>query len=234
MNEERELLHDDELEIDLKELFGDLLEHWVFIAVTTVIAAVLGLLVTKLMITPQYEATVNMIVNSRQESTGSLTNDNITSSKNLISTYAVILKSNIILDEVITELNLEDTYEELSERITVEAIDSTQVMSVAVRYPDPDVAYRIVEELVDVAPDVIVEAVEAGSCKVVSKVTVGEQPVSPSTKKNVALAAFTGIVLSVGLVVLKSLLQNYIADDEDVAKYLGLPVLTVIPEIEEG
>lgn len=234
MNEERELLHDDELEIDLKELFGDLLEHWVFIAVTTVIAAVLGLLVTKLMITPQYEATVNMIVNSRQESTGSLTNDNITSSKNLISTYAVILKSNIILDEVITELNLEDTYEELSERITVEAIDSTQVMSVAVRYPDPDVAYRIVEELVDVAPDVIVEAVEAGSCKVVSKVAVGEKPVSPSTKKNVALAAFAGIVLSVGLVVLKSLLQNYIADDEDVAKYLGLPVLTVIPEIEEG
>lgn len=115
MNEEREMVHDDELEIDLKELFGELLEHWIFIAVTTLIAAVAGLLVTKLLITPQYEAKVNMIVNSRQDSTGSLTNDNITSSKNLISTYAVILKSNIILDEVIEELHLDNTYQELSE-----------------------------------------------------------------------------------------------------------------------
>ena len=234
MNKERELIHDDELEIDLKELFGELLEHWIFIAVTTLIAAVAGLLVTKLLITPQYEAKVNMIVNSRQDSTGSLTNDNITSSKNLVSTYAVILKSNIILDEVIEELQLEDTYEQLSARITVEAIDSTQVMRVSVTYPEPIVAYQIVEKLVEIAPGVIVDAVEAGSCKVVSNVTVGEDPVSPSTKKNVVLAALIGMVLSAGIVVLKSLFQNHIADDEDVAKYLGLPVLSVIPEIEEG
>lgn len=234
MIEERERLQEDEIEIDLKELIGNLLEHWVFIAVITLIAAVAGLLVTKLMMTPQYEASVNMIVNSRQDSTGSLTNDNITSSKNLVTTYAVILKSNIILDQVIEELQLEDTYKELSSRITVEAVDSTQVMSVSVRYPDPEKAYLIVEKLVEIAPSVIVEAVEAGSCKVVSKATVGENPVSPSTKKNVVMAALLGMILSMGIVVLKSLLQNYIADDEDVAKYLGLPVLAVIPEVEEG
>lgn len=234
MIEERERLQEDEIEIDLKELIGNLLEHWVFIAVITLIAAVAGLLVTKLMMTPQYEASVNMIVNSRQDSTGSLTNDNITSSKNLVTTYAVILKSNIILDQVIEELQLEDTYKELSSRITVEAVDSTQVMSVSVRYPDPEKAYLIVEKLVEIAPSVIVEAVEAGSCKVVSKVTVGENPVSPSIKKNVVMAALLGMILSMGIVVLKSLLQNYIADDEDVAKYLGLPVLAVIPEVEEG
>ena len=234
MIEERERLQEDEIEIDLKELIGNMLEHWVFIAVITLIAAVAGLLVTKLMMTPQYEASVNMIVNSRQDSTGSLTNDNITSSKNLVTTYAVILKSNIILDQVIEELQLEDTYKELSSRITVEAVDSTQVMSVSVRYPDPEKAYLIVEKLVEIAPSVIVEAVEAGSCKVVSKATVGENPVSPSTKKNVVMAALLGMILSMGIVVLKSLLQNYIADDEDVAKYLGLPVLAVIPEVEEG
>ena len=234
MNEEREMVHDDELEIDLKELFGELLEHWIFIAVTTLIAAVAGLLVTKLLITPQYEAKVNMIVNSRQDSTGSLTNDNITSSKNMISTYAVILKSNIILDEVIEELHLDNTYQELSECITVEAIDSTQVMSVSVRYPDPIIAYQIVEKLVEIAPEVIVDAVEAGSCKVVSNVTAGVNPVSPNTTKNIALAALAGMVLSMGIVVLKFLFQNEIVDDQDVAKYLGLPVLSVIPEIEEG
>ena len=175
-----------------------------------------------------------MIVNSRQDSTGSLTNDNITSSKNLISTYAVILKSNIILNEVIEELELPDTYKGLSNRITVQAINSTQVMEVAVEYPDPAVAYEIVDKLVEIAPPVIVDAVEAGSCKVVSQVSVGDEPVSPSLKKNAVLAALIGMIISMGIVVLKVIFRNYILDDEDVAKYLGLPVLAVIPEIEEG
>ena len=168
MQSENVTMQEEELEIDLKELFGNLLDNWMLIAVTTVVAAVIGILGTQLLITPQYKASVNMIVNSRQDSTGSLTNDNITSSKNLISTYAVILKSNIILNEVIEELQLPDTYKGLSDRITVEAINSTQVMEVAVEYPDPQVAYQIVEKLVEIAPPVIVDAVEAGSCKVVS------------------------------------------------------------------
>lgn len=228
-----EMLQDEELEIDLKELFGNLLDNWKMIVVTTVLAAIIGILVTQLFITPQYKASVNMIVNSRQESTGSLTNDNITSSRNLISTYAVILKSNIILNEVIEELQLEDTYNELSRRITVNVIDSTQVMEVAVEHPNPEVAYLIVDKLVEIAPPVIVDAVEAGSCKVVSEVTVGDYPVSPSVKKNTVLAALMGLVISMGIVVLKVVFRNYILDDEDVAKYLGLPVLAVIPEIEE-
>lgn len=234
MQSESIQMQEDELEIDLKELFGNLLDNWVLIAVTTVAAAVIGILVTLLFITPQYEATVNMIVNSRQDTSGSMTNDNITSSKNLISTYAVILKSNIILNDVIEELELEDTYKELSERITVQAIDSTQVMEVAVEYPDPQMAYRIVEELTRIAPPVIVDTVEAGSCKVVSLVTVGDEPVSPSLKKNAVLAALVGMVISMGVIALKVIFRNYILDDEDVAKHLGLPILAVIPEIEEG
>lgn len=234
MTERKEILQNDEIEIDLKELLGTILEHWILIVVTTLIAALAGLLVTKLFITPQYRASVNMIVNSRQDNTGSMSNDNITSSKNLVSTYAIILKSNIILDEVIEELQLEETYKSLRECITVEAVDATQVMEISVEYPDSNVAYQIVEKLVEIAPENIVEAVEAGSCKVVSKVTVGENPVSPNTMKNTVLAAMAGMVLSVGLVVLKSLLQNYIVDDEDIAKYLELPVLSVIPEVEEG
>lgn len=234
MQSENVTMQEEELEIDLKELFGNLLDNWILIAVTTVVAAVIGILGTQLLITPQYKASVNMIVNSRQDSTGSLTNDNITSSKNLISTYAVILKSNIILNEVIEELQLPDTYKGLSDRITVEAINSTQVMEVAVEYPDPQVAYQIVEKLVEIAPPVIVDAVEAGSCKVVSQVTVGDEPVSPSLKKNTVLAALIGMVLSMGIIALKVIFRNYILDDDDVAKYLGLPVLAVIPEIEEG
>lgn len=232
--EEKELYDYNET-IDLRELLATLMERWVLIFLVTIAAAVIGFCATTFLITPQYEASVNMIVNSRQDtSSGNLTNDNITSAKNLVSTYAIILKSNTVLDEVIDSLDLNMNYGELYDAVTVQAIDNTQVMKVSVRHADPQIAANIVSMISAIAPDVIVDAVEAGSCKVISKVTAGQEPVSPNVLLNTSVAAVVGIVLAVGVVLLRSMFQNYIKDDSDVQKYLGLPVLGVIPEIAEG
>jgi capsular polysaccharide biosynthesis protein len=106
-------------------------------------------------------------------------------------------------------------------------------MEIKVTHKDPRVAAKIVEQIAEIAPDKIVDAVEAGSCKVVSDVEATKYPVSPSTMKNTAIAAMLGLMLSAGLVILKALFRNYIEDDADVAKHLGLPVLGVIPEVED-
>lgn len=222
-------------EIDLLELFSILKAHIVLIIVVTVIAAVAGFMVTEYAITPQYEASVNMIVNTRTDVTATVSNDSINSAKSLVSTYAIIIKSNTVLNQVISNLSLKDIdYDTLAAKVSVEAIDDTQVMKVAVKDPDPELARKIVKEIAKISPEEIVDSVEAGSCKVVSQVRVPADPVSPSLKKNVVIAAAAGFVLVVAIVLLKNFLANYIVDDDDIQKYLGLPVLGVIPEIEEG
>ena len=222
-----------ELEIDLLELFRALMKNIVMIIIVTILFAAVGFGYSKFLITPQYEASVNMIVNTRSEGATNVTNDNITSAKNMVSTYAIIIKSNTVLNEVIENLGLDMKYGELAEKVSVAAVNSTQVMKVVVQDPDPQLAAQIVEQIISIAPDAIVEAVEAGSCKVISDVVAGEYPVSPSVMKYTALFAMVGLVLSAGLVILKELFSNYIEDDADVAKYLGLPVLGVIPEVED-
>lgn len=231
MNEKENL--EFEKELDLLELFGAVIESWKVILVTVIIAALAGFGVTKFLMVPQYESSVNMIVNAKQESNGSLTNDNLVSAKNLVDTYAIILKSNIVLDRVISDLNLDITYGELSSRVQVASVNNTPIMRISVRDADPKKAEKIVQRIATIAPNVIVDAVEAGSCKVVSKVSANPQPVSPSVGRNTVLAGLLGAIISVGFAIAKSLLQNYIKDDEDVQKYLQLPVLGVIPEIEE-
>lgn len=222
-----------ELEIDLLELFRALMKNIVMIIIVTILFAAVGFGYSKFLITPQYEASVNMIVNTRSEGATNVTNDNITSAKNMVSTYAIIIKSNTVLNEVIENLGLDMKYGELAEKVSVAAVNSTQVMKVVVQDPDPQLAAQIVEQIISIAPKAIVEAVEAGSCKVISDVESGEYPVSPSVMKYTALLAMVGLVLSAGLVILKELFSNYIEDDADVAKYLGLPVLGVIPEVED-
>lgn len=231
---EANLLEQDYETIDLRELFFIIKNNIVAIIAVTVLFAVAGGMVTMFMITPMYEASATMIVNTRQDQTANVTNDQINSAKNLVDTYAIIIKSDTVLSSVISDLNLDMTYSQLSSSVTVSAVDSTQVMQVSVQNADPALAKSIVAEITAIAPEIILDKVEAGSVKVISEARAGYKPVSPSLTKNVAIAALLGLVLSVGFVLLREMLNNTFKSDEDIQKNLGIPVLGVIPRVEDN
>lgn len=217
--------------------FSDLLQIvrrnlYIFV-LAIVLSGVIGLQFSTWFITPKYESAVMMIVNTKQEKTTTVTNDNITSAQNLVATYSIIVKSNTVLDQVIKKLDLDMEYRDLYDMVYVDAVDDTQIMRVAVRDVDPDRAMRIVSQLSKIAPDIIVDAAEAGSCKVISKVSTAEKPVYPNTKRIVAFAMALGFLLSVLYVFVREITREvHVVDDKDIQKYLGLPILGVIPEVE--
>ena len=223
--------NEDEETIDLMELARLLWAHIVQIVAVAVAAALISLLVCMFVLTPKYQASVNMIVNTRQEGTATFTSDNFNTAKNLISTYAVIIKGNTVLNEVIDELDLDMTYGQLYKMVAVDSVDSTQIMKVTVTDTDAERAGEIVQTIADIVPDVLVEKVEAGSCKTVSDVVINPNKVFPQTKKYVALAGVLGAVVVCAILVLEHLLHDTVVDDDDVQKKLGLPVLGLIPEV---
>lgn len=234
MDNEKVITHQEVEEdtIDLLEIFFLLRRHLLVIVLTAVLFAVAGFAGTTMFITPQYQATATMIVNTRQDQTANVTNDQITSARNLVDTYSIIIKSDTVLDQVIANLGLALNYEELNAKVSVSAVNDTQVMQIAVTDPNPESARRIAEEITNVAPGEIIEAVEAGSVKVISAARAGEYPVSPSKSRNTAIAGLLGAVLVIGIVVIKELLNNTVKTDADIQKKLGLNVLGVIPLVQ--
>ena len=220
--------------IDLLEVLNAVRQHLLAVILTTVILAGVGFGVSKFLITPQYEASALMIVNTRQDTTSNVTSDQINSATKLVSTYSIILKSDTVLNQVIQNLGLSLDYQHLAERVTVSAVDDTQVMKVTVTSDNPEWARQVCEQITQISPDVILEAVEAGSVKVISNASISPEPVSPNVSRNTALGAVAGLVISVGIVFLMVLLDNKINNEEDVSKYLDLTVVGVIPEYEGG
>lgn len=217
---------------DLLKLLNAVKQNLKIIIAATVLGLLIGFGATKLLMTPQYEASINMIVNTRADSTTTVTNDNITSAKNLVDTYAIIIKSNLVLNNVIDNLKLDTTYKQLASQVTVQDINNTQVMKITVRDPDINRARDVVDSISKIAPKVIINSVEAGSVKIVSEVELSDGPVSPKTTRNTALRGIVFMVCAMGIVIIKELFNNTVADDTDVEKYLELSVLGVIPELE--
>ena len=224
---------DDEIEIDLWELFQILLKNWLWILLSTLGCAILGLLITMFLITPKYRAEATMIVNTRQDQTATVTNDQITSAQKLVDTYSIIIRSRRVIDPIMEKLNIEDEYEDFVETILVESVNDTQVMSIQVENKDPEIALQVVQEIVNRAPGAIISTVEAGSVNVVSEPYVNaEEPVSPSKLKNTAIAALIGLFISSGTFLLIAFLDNTFKSEEDIQKQLGLVTIGIIPTTE--
>ena len=220
--------------IDLLELLGVVRRHIVALLLTTVLAAAAGFAVSKFFMTPQYQASALMIVNTRQDTTANVTSDQLNSASKLVSTYSIIVKSDTVLNQVIANLGLNMSYETLAGKVGVAAVDDTQVMEITVTDANPDGARQVCEQITQVAPDAILTAVEAGSVKVISAASVDPDPVSPNVMRNTAIAGVLGLVVCLGVLFLQVLLDNKINTEEDVTKQLGLNVIGVIPDYENG
>lgn len=214
------------------ELVQALKEKLALILAVTLIAAALGWACSAIVLPKKYEASVNMIVNTRTELSGVVTSDSISSAENLVDTYAIIIKSNKVLNQVIDRLGLSMSFEELYEIVSVNDINNTQVMKIAAQCSDRELAAQIVQTISEIAPAIVADAVEAGSCKVVSDVYAKADPVSPNIMRNAFLMAAMAFVLICAAIVLKELLNDYIIDDTDMAGRLGLSVLGMIPDVE--
>lgn len=226
-NEENEV-------IDLTEILSAVRQHLLELIFVTLVAALVGFMASKFLMTPKYDSSALMIVNTRQDVNANVTSDQINSATKLVSTYSIIIKSDTVLQQVIDNLGLNLTYAQLNKRVTVAAVDDTQVMKITVQSDSPEWARQVCEQIITVAPDVIKEAVEAGSVKVISNPSLATEPVSPNIMKNTMLAAAVGFVLVIGIIVLQVLLDNKINTEEDVTKYLDMTVLGVIPQYDQG
>ena len=174
-----------------------------------------------------------MIVNSREDATAqtTITSDQINSATKLVDTYSVILTSDTVLGKTIEDLGLDMDYEDLLKKVTVESVNSTQVMKISAEDEDPELAQQIVASIVEQAPEIIIQTVKAGSVEVISQPKAMDTPVSPKMMRNTAIAGMFGLVLALAVVFLRSMLNNKFMTDTDINKKLGLTVLGVIPQV---
>ena len=221
------------IEIDLMQMVRTLLGNLKYIVLVTVLFGMIGYVGSAMLITPIYEAGAKMIVNTRKDENQNVTNDQINSAKNLVDTYAVIIRSRDVLNQVIADLNLPYSYGQLANSISVKAVNDTQVMQITVQHTNRDTALAVASKLLEVAPGAIVEKVEAGSVKTVEMAYASNEPVSHSSVYYAVLSAMAGFALVCAVIVIVFLADNTYKNDMDIQRDLGIPVLGVIPNVEE-
>ena len=220
-----------EKEIDLRVVYGIIRKNLVLIVIVTVIFGIGAYFYSSFFISKQYSASAMIIVNNKSNDKNVINTTELTAAQDLAEVYSIIIKSDTVLQQVIDNLQLNMSYETLNSRIDVSAVNSTQVVRITM---NAEFAQKVVAEIVEVAPPIIADKVEAGSVKVISasKISNGGKPVSPNLRRNALIGAAAGLVLVLLLVFLRELTNNTFKTEDDILSTLNVPLIGIIPEVD--
>lgn len=219
---------DDEIEIDLREIFAVLISKMGIIILAGMICALVSLVGTKLFITPQYQSVTKMYVLS-QANSETLTSSDMSLSSYLTKDYAELIKSRTVAENVIAQLGLELKPEELLEKVTVSTQTDTRIVTIIVEDEDPYMACELADMIREASSAQIMSVMNSEAVNVVDVANIPDEPSSPSIMKNTLIGGSLGVFLAVAIILIQYLVNDTIKSAEDVEKYLQLSTLGTIP-----
>ena len=210
--ENNEPIRDQEIEIDLVALFHELVKHWkALVASMVLLAAVFGLY-SKITFVPEYEASADIQVGS------SLTND-----------YEYVITGRTVLSQVIDNLDMDETYEQLSRRVSIENPTDTRVLKIVVTDTDLEASKTVADEIAKVSSQYIADNMDQSQPKIIQTAYASKTPVNNNILKNTVIGAVLGLFLAAGIVVLGYMLDDTISNADDMEARTGLKVLASLP-----
>ncbi len=231
MENERIIRDDEEIEIDLLQLFRALKKRWMLILGAMILAGGIAGAFSKFVLTPQYSSTAMLYILSKETTLTSLADLQIGSQ--LTKDYKILVTSRPVLENVNETLGLGMEYKDLLKKITIENPSDTRILSITAQDPDPYRAKALVDCVAQEASEYIGEIMEMIPPKMIEDGVVPTQKTSPSNSKNAVLGALVGMVIVCGITVLEVLMNDTVQTEEDVERYLGLTVLASVP-LREG
>ena len=219
--------------ISIEEIFEALKKRWKMIALITILATVVSGVLSFFVINPVYEASTKVFIGKEENSEEGYNSNDIAMYQKLLKTYAQAIKTRDLLDAAIKETKYDLKVEEVSSGLTVTPVTDTQILEIKYQSLDPKEAEVILKSISNEFIKISKELVPNGNVRVIETVEMPENPISPNKVMNIAVAFLLGLMVSVGLVFLLEYMDNTYKTKEQLEKELEIPVLGIIPTIDE-
>ena len=225
-------------ELDLKELFNIFWSKKVHIILIVLIFIALGVIYTVGFTKPMYTSSTTLVLagseGSNGESTNTITTTDITLNSKLVSTYSVLVKSKDVLNQVVTNLGINVSWESLKNNVSVSLVDDADVIEIAVTTNNAENSAKIANETAKVFTQKVAEIYNINNVHVVDEAEVSNTPSNINHEKDIIIFAFIGLVVSIIYVLVANMLDTTVKTTEEVEKNFGLPVLAAIPTYENA
>ncbi len=220
---------------DLMDLWHIFIWHLIPIFAAAALA-IAGLYVyAKFFKVTKYKSTATVyILKQEREGDSSYTQSDFTLALNVVNDCVYMIRSYEVLDDVIDKLGLDMTASELSKCITTRNPDGTRILEVSVETPSPVQSKRIVDTVCQIGAEKISSTMSLDQVNIYSLGKVPDKPSNSIGLFKYSLAGVIAAVIAYFAYFVAFLCDDKVKTEEDVAKYLNLSVLGIIPNAEDA
>ena len=221
-------------EINLKE-FLFYLKKYLFVIITITVLLVGGIIFYDINIKTKLYTTYTTIVLVKNDSnnnvsvnTETIDQNDIVLNQKLVSTYRQIIKSKLVIKQVISLLSLNYGYEQLSRKVSVEALENTEILKISVSDVDPKVAARIANTIAFVFEKEVTSIYNINN---VSVIDVAEIPTAPSNShltRDIVAAIAIGCMLSMGTIFIIFYFDDRLRYSENIEEEINMPIIAKV------
>ena len=220
-------MQSDTMEIDLVELMYRLLEKAKYIILAALLGAIISGAYTVFRITPLYTATSKLYVVNSANSVIDLSALNM--GTQLASDYKEVFSNWHVHERVLQKLDLPYSYKQLNDMVSVSNSESQRILHIKVTSPSPEEAKLLADTYAQVAQECIADTMSTQRPNIFQEALRPTAPSSPNKTRNIILGFMLGAILAAGIVVVQFIVDDRIHSEEDITKYLDLPVLGMMP-----
>lgn len=225
------------VEIDLREIGRLLLKRAWLIVLCAVLIGGLALGYTMNFVTPMYQATTTLYVNNNSEYESSSTKVNSTDlavALRLVNSYVDIVRREVVMSAVIDKLHMNISPAALRSMVSAEVQGETEIFSVTVTSPNPQMSADVANAIADVAPGIISGIISGSQAKVIDYARVPSGKASPNYSTSAMLGALIGAAFACLFIILADRMDVRLKSEEDLEALIGAPVLGVIPDFADA
>ena len=124
---------------------------------------------------------------------------------------------------------MDETYEQLSKRVSIENPTDTRVLKIVVTDTDLEASKTVADEIAKVSSQYIADNMDQSQPKIIQTAYASKTPVNNNILKNTVIGAVLGLFLAAGIVVLGYMLDDTISNADDMEARTGLKVLASLP-----
>lgn len=217
--------------INIKELFWTLVYRWKLILVAMLLGALLLGAYHAFLLHPVYQADASIFITNNDSV---ITFSDLQLSSELTEDYAKIIKSRTVLKEVIKEMDLDMNFKQLGQLVAVTNPTDSHIITITVTCGDMELCRNIANSLMNVGVERIYQVVGSSEPTVIdySEAEAVEE-ITPGLGSYMAKGGIFGAGVVCALICLRFLTDTTLKTEDDIRKYLRMPVLSVVPYFEE-
>lgn len=223
-------------EINIRD-FLNYLKKYVLVIAAVALVLIIGVFVyDKSIKKPLYTTyTTIILTKSNEAQTGTtITQNDILLNQKLVETYSKIIKSKLVLEQVISETGVTYTAEELSENVNVEAYENTEMLKISVTDQDPELAASIANSIAQVFSGEIAKIYQINNISVVDVAVTPEEVSNNTLKRDLLIALFISIFGTIGVVFVVYYFDDTVKLTDDLEEEIGMPVVAKVFKSDIG